>query len=456
MKLKLVLASCLFASGVAALPLAQAKAPADKVAELGGPKLTCLGAEKAGTKGGVAEFTGKYLDTWPGIKGKFGYEPGPFADEKALFTITSQNVAQYADKLTEGQKALLKKYPQTYKINVYPSHRDFRLPDWVCEAVKKNAVSSEVVHDGLGVTGVGGGIPFPFPQTGIEAIWNAINPYRPANEKATVDIADVYASGNVAWGKQVFTTMSLTNNAEKRTTYQDKINAYFSVGYLLPERDKGFFAVGFQPNDFTKDSTQSWQYQPGIRRVRQAPEVGFDYPVPPAGLRTVDDDYGFNGSPERYTWKLIGKKEMIVPYNNFRVNDPAIKYSDLIKPNSLNPDYVRYETHRVWVLEGDLKSGVRHIYKKRVLFLDEDSWLTLTADNYDARGQLWRTSFITYHYSQESKSYHRGVSVYHDLTANAYEAGYLSNQAGDKWWRMNQNNVTPAMFTPEAAARGGH
>jgi hypothetical protein len=178
--------------------------------------------------------------------------------------------------------------------------------------------------------------------------------------------------------------------------------------------------------------------------------------VPPAGLRTVDDDYGFNGSPERYTWKLIGKKEMIVPYNNFRVNDPAIPYSALIKPNSLNPDYVRYETHRVWVLEGDLKSGVRHIYKKRVLFLDEDSWLTLTADNYDARGQLWRTSFITYHYSQESKSYHRGVSVYHDLTANAYEAGYLTNQAGDKWWRMNQNNVTPAMFTPEAAARGGH
>jgi hypothetical protein len=270
MKFKLVLASCLFAGGVAALPLAQAKTPADKLAELGGPKLTCLGAEKAGTKGGVAEFTGKWLDTWPGIKGKSGYEPGPYADEKPLFTITSQNVAQYADKLTEGQKALLKKYPQTYKMNVYPSHRDFRLPDWVCDTVKKNAATSEVVHDGLGVTGGGGGIPFPFPQTGIEAIWNAINPYRPANERATVDIADVYASGNVAWGKQVFTTMSLTNNAEKRTTYQDKINAYFSVGYLLPERDKGFFAVGFQPNDFTKDSTQSWQYQPGIRRVPAA------------------------------------------------------------------------------------------------------------------------------------------------------------------------------------------
>ena len=458
MKFKVVLASCLMGAAVFALPLsASAKVAADKAAELGGAKYTCVGAEKAGTKDGVAEFTGKFVDSWPGMKSKAGYDPGPYAGEKPLFTISAANVAQYADKLSDGQKAMLKKYPQTYKMNVYPSHRDFGVPAWVCDTVKKNATTSEVVHDGLGITGISGGIPFPFPQTGLEAIWNAINPYRVWNEDAVVDIADVYASGNISWGKQHFKTLSMTNNPTKRTSYQDKINAYFAVGYMLPERDKGFFAVGYQPNDFEHDSTQSWQYQPGIRRVRQAPEVGFDYPVPPAGLRTVDDDYGFNGSPERYTWKLIGKKVMYVPYANFRVNDTSVKYSDLVKPNSLNPDYIRYETHRVWVIEGNLKSGVRHIYKKRVLYVDEDTWLTLAADNYDARGQLWRTTYITYHYSPEAQAWHRGASVYHDLTADAYEAGYLTNEEpGDKWWKMNRSSITPAQFTPEAAARGGH
>ncbi|TXH05876.1 MAG: DUF1329 domain-containing protein [Nevskiaceae bacterium] len=458
MKLKLVLASCVVGGAAAALALspAMAKTPPDKIAELGGAKLTCIGAEKAGTKDGVAEYSGKWLDSWPGMKGKSGYEPGPYADEKPLFTISAQNMAQYADKLTDGQKAMLKKYPQSYRMDVYPSHRDFRVPDWVCDVVKKNAANSEVIHDGLGVTGVTGGITFPFPQTGLEAIWNAINPYRPLNENAVVDIADVYSNGNIAWGKQHFMTFAPGYDPVKRGSYQDKINAYFYTAYMLPERDKGFVAVGYQPNDFNKDATQSWQYQPGIRRVRQAPEVGFDYPVPPAGLRTVDDDYGFNGSPERYSWKLIGKKEMYVPYNNFRANDPAVKYKDLIKPNTVNPDYLRYELHRVWVLEGDLKPGVRHIYKKRVLFLDEDSWLTLTADNYDARGQLWRNTIITYHYSQESKSYHRGASIYHDLTAGAYEVGYLTNESGEKWWRLNQSNVNASMFTPDAAARGGH
>jgi hypothetical protein len=436
---------------------AVAKVPPEKAKELDGPTYTCYGAERAGSKNGVAAYTGKWYGTWPGQTKPHGFEPGPYVDEKPSFTITAQNMAQYAAFLTEGQKALFAKYPTEYKMNVYPSHRDFRNADWVCDVVKKNAVTSEVVHDGLGITGITGGIPFPFPQSGLEAIWNAINPHRAWTESCVCDIADVYDNGAIAWGRNRFRTMNLGNNPDpkKRASYQDKINSYFYSSYLLPMRDKGFTAVGFQPNDFQGDFTQSWQYQPGIRRVREAPEVGFDYPVPPAGLRTVDDDYVFNGSPERYTWKLIGKKEMYVPYNNFRMNDPDVKYKDFIKTHTPNPDYIRYEMHRVWVLEGTLKQGVRHIYKKRQIYLDEDGFLALWADNYDNRDQLWRIAFVAYFYSQESKAYHRGASIYHDLSSGAYEAGYLTNEAGPNWWRINQP-MTAAQFSPEAAARAGH
>lgn len=456
MKLKAALAASALASLAALATMsAHAKVGADKAAELDGPKLNCMGAEKAGSASGVAEYTGKYLGTWPGLSKPYGYDPGPYKDEKPLFTITAQNVAQYQDKLTEGQKALFKQYPESFRMNVYPSHRDFRNADWVCDTAKKNATTAEVIHDGLGITGTSGAIPFPFPQSGLEAVWNIINPHRAHTEKAVCDIADVYANGSIAWGRNKFMTYSYTNNPSKRGSYQDKLNAHFYTSYLLPERDKGFTAVGNQPNDYKGDNTMSWQYSPGIRRVRQAPEVCCDYPVPPAGLRTVDDDYVFNGSPERYTWKLVGKKEMYVPYNNFKVNDPAVKYKDLIKPNTINPDYERYELHRVWIVEGTLKEGFRHIYGKRRLYADEDTWLALWADNYDGRGQLWRVAFVNYFYSQESKAYHRGASIYHDLTSKAYEAGYLTNERGDDWWRIN-TPLTPAMFSPEAAARGGH
>ncbi|TAM12192.1 MAG: DUF1329 domain-containing protein [Nevskiaceae bacterium] len=436
----------------------QAKATAEQIAQLNGPKYTCMGAERAGGDG-VAAFTGKYVGTWPGLTGdKQGYKPGPYASEQPTVTITAQNMAQHADKLTPGQQAMLKKYPQSFQMNVYPSHRDFGFPAWVCDVTKKNAATSEVVDDGKGATGVSGSIPFPFPQNGLEAVWNVINPYRAWTEQAIYDIADVYAGGKTSWGRVKFMTLNPGNNPDpaKRGSYTDKINAYFYQGYLLPARQSGFVAVGYQPNNFSKDATRSWQYLPGLRRVREAPKVGFDYPVPPAGLRVVSDDYGFNGSPERFTWKLVGKKTMYVPYDNFKINDPSIKYDDLVKPDTINPKYVRYEPHRVWVIEGDLKPGVRDVYSKRMLYVDEDSWLVLWADNYDGRGNLWRTTFVNYFYSPASQAFERGVSVFTDLTANSYEADYLVNERGEKgWWKINLP-MQPAQFSPQAAASGGH
>ncbi len=455
MKIRVMTAAGLFGLCLSTAPTI-AKVPADEAAKLGGDKLTCMGAERAGTESGVAEYTGKWYKKWPGVSSEHGYEPGPYADEKPLFTITAANMAEYADKLTEGQKGMFKKYPDTFRMNVYPSHRDFKFADWVCGIVKKNALEAEIVDEGLGITGTSGAHPFPMPKTGAEAIWNVINPHRAWTERVTYDTADVYENGTIAWGKSEFKTMNDGNHPDpnNRGSYTDPVNAYFFVKTLLPARSNGEVSVGFQPNNFAKETTQAWQYNPGIRRVRKAPEVGFDYPVPPAGLRTVDDDYIFNGSPERYTWKLVGKKEIYVPYNNFKINDPAISYDDLIKPNTINPEYMRYELHRVWVVEGYLKDGVRHIYKKRRIYADEDNWLALIAESYDQQDALWRVNWAAYFYSQESGTYHRGVSLYHNLTSGAYEATYLVNQAGEDWWRIN-TPMKKQEFSPQAAARAG-
>jgi hypothetical protein len=446
----------LLAASLASVPV-WAKVPAGQAAQLGGDQYTCVGAERAGSADGVAGFTGKWLDSWPGMKSRGGYDPGPYADEKPQFTITAQNMAQYADKLTDGEKALFKRYPDSFRMNVYPSHRDFREPDWACEVVKKNAANAVLVHDGLGTDAITGAIAFPFPASGQEAVWNVILPYRAWNEASVYDIADVYSNGSIAWGKQRFRTLGAFTDPHRRGSSQEQISSYFYNEEILPPRDRGSVSVGWQPNDFRSDRTQTWQYNPGTRRVRQSPEIGFDYPIPPAGLRTVDDDYLFNGDPERFDWKIVGKKEFYVPYNNFRPNDPALKLTDLIKPNTVNPDYQRYELHRVWVIEADLKPEFRHIYKRKVLYVDEDTWLSLWSEAYDGRDQLWRTSFIDYHYSAECECYHRGVSVYHDLTAGAYEATYLVNATGPaNWWKLDDPANSPDLYSPKMAATAGH
>ena len=238
MKTKLILVTMAVAS-LWATQVA-AKVPAEKAAELDGKTYTCMGAERAGSPGGVPEYAPKYYKTWPGDKSGFGYEPGPYADEKPTVKITAANMAQYQDKLNDGQKALLKKYPNSFWINVYPSHREFKFADWVCPTVKKNATTAEVVHDGLGITGTTGAIPFPFPQNGLEAVWNMINPHRAWTEKAVCDIADVYANGSTAWGRNKFMTKNPGNDPKVRGSFQSKenINARFYTSYLLPERDK--------------------------------------------------------------------------------------------------------------------------------------------------------------------------------------------------------------------------
>ncbi len=442
--------------GVLSVPL-YAKVTPEEAAKLG-TELTCMGAEKAGSDSGIPEYSGQWVGKWPGMKNEYGFEPGPYADERPLYTITADNMSEHADKLTEGMKTLLKTYPKTYRMNVYKSHRDFGVPDWVCETAKHNALNAEMIGDGIGVKdGLGGAPAFPLPKNGLEAIWSAKTAFRAWTEKTVADIANVYAGGKIAWGRNKFMTMNAMNkpDADPRPSLSERINSYFFTGYMLPERDRGLVAVGFQVNNYSEGSTQAWQYIPGTRRVRQAPEVGYDYPVPPAGLHTTDEDYGFNGATDRYTWKLVGKKEMVVPYHNFKINDPSLKYKDIATPDTINPDYVRYELHRVWVVEAELKKGMRHIYARRTLYIDEDSWQILSADHYDGRGQLWRVPMILYFYSQESATHHRGVQVFHDLTAKVYEANNLVNERpAEDWWRVNTPMV-PAHFSPEAAARAG-
>jgi hypothetical protein len=456
MKFTLACAACLMA--ILAAP-ATAAVSAEEAAQLGGDKLTCTGAERAGNAdGSIPAYSGKWLGAPAGIDPKKtpGHDPDAYPDEKPLFTITAQNMAQYAERLSDGEKALFKRYPDTFRMPVYASHRDFRYADWVCDTLKKNATTAQVIHEGVGVTATTGAVPFPIPRTGSELQWNLQLPTRAWTEVATYDQGAVYANGNIAWGRVSYQILAPVNDPKQRGSTSEVLSSYFNVMTLLPERDKGSINVGWTPNDYDHNYIHTWGYNPGTRRVREAPEFGYDLPQGAGGFRTVDDDRLLNGSPERYDWKIAGKRELYIPYDAWRLNDPKVKYAELLKTKgTINPDYMRYELHRVWVLQGDLKPGYRHLYKKRVIYMDEDTFHGVMADTYDGRGQLWRVGMVNYFYAYGMQAFHAGVSVYHDLSEGAYVADRLINEQPDGA-RLNEGGLTPNDFTPDAARRGGH
>jgi len=178
---------------------------------------------------------------------------------------------------------------------------------------------------------------------------------------------------------------------EQTSQALDNIIGYFIQETTAPARYVGEILLVHETLDQSKDRRKAWVYNPGQRRVRRAPDVAFDNPGTNSdNLRTSDQYDMYNGSPERYDWKLIGKKEIYVPYNSYKLNSGAVKYRDLLLKSHINQDLARYELHRVWVVDSTLKPGMSHLYSRRTLYVDEDSWQILAVDCYDRRGQLYR------------------------------------------------------------------
>lgn len=427
----------------------QAKVSPEEAARLG-QDLTPMGAEKAGNAdGSIPAWSGKWRGTPPHVKfaGPGTPYPDPYADEKPLFIITAENMTQYLDNLSDGQQALLKRYPSTFKIPVYPSHRDFRYDQKTEDYIKHNAVNAELIDGGDAAANAFGASPFPIPQNGSELLLNHTMQGRAAKEEANYLQVVNYADGNKVFEKVNYKIFSVWSDPNNTLASLDGLFTSFLLTTLEPVRKKGEMVVGHEFINPVASPRQAWQYAPGQRRVRRAPTVGYDSPTGAGGFRVYDEDRLFNGAPDRYNWTIVGKKELFIPYHNYKLDDPSVTTEQLLSTaGHINPDYMRYEKHRVWVLEAKLKPNNRHIYAKRVLYLDEDSWAATLADNYDSRGQFWRTNMQTSVYAYELQRYHARLGMYHDLIAGSYMVDRLL--VDQQPALLNASSFEASDFTP--------
>lgn len=349
--------------------------------------LTPLGAEKAGNKdSSIPAWDGGYTKVPAGYK-QGQPRPDFFAGEKPLYSVTGKNVDQYADKLSETTKALLKKYPD-YRLDVYPTHRTAAAPQFVYDNTFKNATRAKTTQGGDAVEGAFGGTPFPIPKDGYEALWNHRMSW------SGEDAQGQYSTWiSTSQGKRILATKyeeQWTNPFYYKEGSLDKFDGNYIKNKLLtlePSSKSGEALLNWQNVDSEKSPV--WQYLVGQRRVRRSPSISYDTPnFITSGIGFFDEGFGVYGPLNRHDLKLVGKKEMLVPYNN---NKAAVASAEeLMTPNFLNPNLVRWELHRVWVVEASLREGKRHVVPKRMYYLDEDSWNILLSDGWDAKGQLWR------------------------------------------------------------------
>ena len=415
--------------------------------------LTPMGAERAGNANGtIPAWTGGFTNKTGFNNGR---RPDPFASDKVAFTITAQNMDKHADKLSDGQKALMKKYPSTYVMNVYQTRRTFANPQYVYDNTFKNATRAKRVNGSTGLhpANVIGGVPFPIPHDGAEVIWNYLLHYRSV------------------------TSESVSNNyviaADGRRSLLGRIYDYDEYPYYLPnmtpEKLGGVFYTMRTNNEappirtgegvlglmgFDEASTEEWTYLPGQRRTRKLPNPCCDTPAPQvSGQIAIDDAQVLTGSHmERMNWKLLGKKEMYVAYNSNMAWVPKSD-GDRIMPHHLNPKYIRWELHRVWVVEATRKPNFRSQVARSIYYIDEDSWTALMADRWDESGHLWKTNLGVAMAAPDLPSILCHDSANYDLVSGSWATLFMMNEMPYQYRAVPPSK--PTDWTPAALAGAG-
>jgi len=418
---------------------------------LGGDELTPVGAERAGNAagtipawtGGLAELPSNYVEGEPLVD--------PFPQDEVLFTITAANYEQYQDNLSPGQIAVLKRYPDTFRMPVYQSRRSAAYPDELYADYKTDAMTAQTTDGGNGLANVDSYLPFPIPKAGIEIMWNHVLRYRGGSVKRTYTQIPVQSSG-------AFSPVVL----EDQLTFANYLDSapenrlfYYKQAIKAPARLQGDVLLVHENINQVVEPRAAWIYNAGQRRVRRAPDVAYDGPGTASdGLRTADDLDMYNGAPDRYDWKLIGKKELYIPYNAYRLVDKSLSYKDIVLQGHLKPEYLRYELHRVWVIEATLKDGQRHIYARRTFYVDEDTWQISIADLYDGRGEMWRVkeAHNLSHYQVKVPWY--ALETSYDLISGRHLPLGLDNEI--KGYQYNWDyKVSEREYTPAALRRSG-
>ncbi|MFI8745955.1 DUF1329 domain-containing protein [Pseudomonas sp. NPDC077186] len=431
---------------------AQAKVDASQAARLG-QELTPLGGERGGNAAGTIPAWNGGLATPPANYQPGMHHPDPYAADAVQYRVDAGNLAQHEQQLPLGLKALLQQNPG-YHLRVFPTRRSAAAPQRIYDATRFNALNAELISGGNGVQGAASGVPFPLPQNGQEAIWNHIMRYRGDQISMATNQAAVLSNGSYNLLKLERDIYFLYGRDGVAPQDLDNTLFYYKYKVVAPAKLAGSALVVQETLDQVLAIRKAWRFNRGERRVRRLPMLAYDTLQPDTnGMATADQVDAYNGAPDRYEWQLLGKREMLVPYNSYAVHQKGIAYGDILQAKHVNPELLRYELHRVWVVEADLRTGFSHPYGKRRFYLDEDSWQILAVDLYDKHGELiglQEAHPISYY---DVPMFGSTLETIYDFKGSRYFVDGLDNN--EKMYDFDAK-LSPRDFTPQALRREGN
>lgn len=365
--------------------------------------------------------------------GKDRGEFSPFHNEAPTKRIDHANSQAHKNFLTSGQLALLTSKPG-YTMPIYPTHRSCGFPDFVLKNTQRFHGEARIAMNGWQIENATlPSIPFPQPRSGIEALWNFLLAYQGVGMQWTMGMTYLSSYSpdtepvRYRFSQRVHTPWGTPG---AMSIFHAPYNYGVTYTYHAPAALAG---QAISQRYYFDRSPESFYYFPGQRRVRRmtsythdAWTIGFEKTYP------IDALLIFNGNPDRFDWSLQGKREVYVPYNAFNITGTDSSGKSIFERDFVSAHARRYELHRVWVVEGRLKPGMRHSTPRKVLYLDEDSWLAVIGEDYDGDDKLvrYKESAIMPIWEIGACSTIAGMIMY-DLTQNRYVRDGYVGHGGD-------------------------
>jgi len=263
-------------------------------------------------------------------------------------------------------------------------------------ATKKYAGTCKVAEDGQLLNWVAGR-PFLEPKTGYEIAWNFEKRYRSDDYEHPYISAVTSKKGKVkhylrgAWRRMYL--IGRTEVDPKPRFPNDKgLELLDSFGYTEPYSLRGVIPLYIRYEDQLK-ADDMWMYIPTMRRTRRMSTAQRMDTLGGGFEATWDDFQNMSGKIMQYDWKLIGQKEALLP-------TMAKGKPEWVEGRHLTGVDDRYRRVKTYIIEC-IPKDPNHIYSKKVLWVDSESWHMPYGEYYDRNGELWKV--MHFHIAFDSK-----------------------------------------------------
>jgi hypothetical protein len=243
------------------------------------------------------------------------------------------------------------------------------------------------------------GLPFPKidpndPKAGVKVVWNQFLAYWYGGSSFNRTLVTMLSPKGIDRNIVAYGWFNFLDGQNPKYRRDNPLNlqSQFLGAAITPADLQGTASLGWRYRDPGKRDSQ-WAYVPALRRVRAVSPANRSDGYLGSDI-SADDGFFFDGKPEDFDWKLIGKRD------GMRIVDPNSVDSSLkIEPapgggwivlTDLNPPTAGYQTpgwtgvawapvdpalakRPFWIVEG-VPRDKYYLYGKLELWIDAETW----------------------------------------------------------------------------------